>query len=289
MTSPDAIPQPEAEDVTFQGSGVRLAADRWYCTRPHGTVILLHGGGQTRHSWHRAGPRLAAAGWNAVSVDQRGHGDSEWAPGQDYSIDAMEEDLLAVIDQVGGPPPVLVGASMGGSVSLLTTSNHPDLVRALVLVDIVPRIEPAGVARITGFMRGHPDGFANLDEVAAAVHAYNPHRSRPATPDGLRKNVRQHEDGRWYWHWDPAFLSGGTEPRRGVPRGRMLNAARNITVPTLLVRGKQSDIVSDEGVRELLELVPGARYVDISGAGHMVAGDDNDVFSSAVLDFLTEL
>jgi pimeloyl-ACP methyl ester carboxylesterase len=284
-SSPDAATP--SEQVEFAGAGLRLAADRWHAENPAGTAILLHGGGQTRHSWHSTGPRLAAAGWDCVSLDQRGHGDSEWAANKDYSLAAMENDLYAVIEQIGGPPPVLVGASMGGVVSLLATADRPGIASALVLVDITPRMEPAGVARITGFMRARPDGFASLEEVAEAVHAYNLHRSRPPRPEGLRKNVRL-RDGRWFWHWDPAFMSGGPEPSRDVAFNRTSNAARAITVPTLLIRGKQSDIVSAEGAQELLDLIPGSRYVDIAGAGHMVAGDDNDVFADAVLAFLAE-
>jgi pimeloyl-ACP methyl ester carboxylesterase len=277
----------EAEQVEFEGHGVRLMADRWRVEKSAGTVILLHGGGQTRYSWHGTGPSVAAAGWDCLSLDQRGHGESDWAPDADYGLAAMEADLCAVIEQLGGPAPVLVGASMGGLVSLLSTANRPGIARALVLVDIVPRIGSAGAERIREFMQARPDGFGSLEEVAAAVYAYNPHRSRPPTLEGLRKNVRL-RDGRWFWHWDPARLQGGSQLSRFGGSERLSAAARTITVPTLLIRGKQSDIVSDEGVKELLELIPGSRAVDIAGAGHMVAGDDNDVFADALLDFLAE-
>lgn len=280
--------QPEAELVEFEGEGVRLRGDRWPVPDAKGVAILLHGGGQTRHSWHRAGPRLAAAGWDTISLDQRGHGDSDWAPDGKYGLGTMARDLYRVVDSLDAGPPVLVGASMGGSVSLLATGDRPGFARALVLVDIAPRIEPAGVARITGFMRSRADGFASLEEVAEAIRAYNPHRSRPPSVDGLRKNVRL-RDGRWYWHWDPAFMNMSSEPMRDHGYDRQRDAARAVTVPTLLVRGAQSDVVSDAGAQELLELIPGSRYVDVSGSGHMVAGDDNDVFAGAVLNFLAEL
>lgn len=281
-----------AEIVSFTGvGGVRLVADRWNAPEPTGTVILLHGGGQTRHSWHRAGSRFAAAGWDTLSLDARGHGDSEWAADGNYDYDAMVDDLRRVVEQSAlARPPVLVGASMGGSTALVAAGEHPGEARGLVLVDIVPRIEPEGVDRVTSFMHGAPDGFASLDEVAAAIHAYNPHRTRPPSIEGLKKNVRQRENGRWYWHWDPAVMAPVDHPdaprRALVGYERTVAAARNLTIPTLLVRGKHSDIVSLEGVRELLEMVPSARFVDISGAGHMVAGDDNDVFGTAVLEFL---
>ncbi|UYP18663.1 alpha/beta hydrolase [Rhodococcus sp. Z13] len=279
------------ETVHLPGDGLRLTADLW---RPdpsgghNGTVLLLHGGGQTRHSWQRTGGRLAEHGWRAYTIDARGHGDSEWAADGDYSPDAHARDIRAVTDFLGEAP-VLVGASMGGLASLVAAGEHPGLARALVLVDITPKAEPNGITRITEFMRAGLDGFDSLDDVLEAVIAYNPNRRRPPRKEGLRKNLR-HRDGRWYWHWDPRLLSDrekliATEIAR---EERARAAARAVTVPTLLIRGAQSDVVSDEGANELLDLIPGARLVDVSGAGHMVSGDDNDVLSRGLIEFLDE-
>lgn len=281
---PDAEPVP-GERVEFDIGGLRIAGDRWAAADQRGTVVLLHGGGQTRHSWHRTGAWLSGAGWTAVSLDARGHGDSDWAPDGDYSANALVGDLRGVLAQLDTTP-VLVGASMGGGTAMLAQGEGGDLAGGLVLVDIAPRVEPPGVARIKEFMTAHAAGFASLDEVAAAVRAYNPHRTRPPSEAGLRKNVRLADDGRWYWHWDPAFILITDEPTRAERAERARDAAARITVPTMLVRGRHSDIVSDESVAELLELVPHARYVDVGGAGHMVAGDDNDVFTEHLLDFL---
>ncbi|WP_345379411.1 alpha/beta hydrolase [Pseudonocardia yuanmonensis] len=279
---------PAGVRVVFDGAAGKLVGDRWAPVgERRGPALLLHGGGQTRHSWFRTAAALADAGWDAVALDARGHGDSDWAPDGDYGTDALDADLLAVIEQVGEPA-LLVGASMGGMTALVAEGEHGGLARALVLVDIVPRVEADGVARIMAFMGANPDGFASLDEVAEAVRAYNPHRKRPPNPEGLRKNVRLRENGRWYWHWDPAFLRVGDEPRRSTTHERAAAAAARVAVPTLLVRGAQSDIVSEDGVRELLELIPGSVHVDVSATGHMVAGDDNDVFTRTVLDFLQE-
>lgn len=273
--------------VTFAGRGVRLAGDRW---DPHGTprgvLLLLHGGGQTRHSWDRGAERFARAGWTTYTLDARGHGDSDWAPDGDYSEDALVGDLRAVIREVGSAP-VLVGASMGGITALVAEGEHPGLGTALVLVDVVPRLEPVGVDHIRRFMSAHPDGFGSLDEVADAVAAYNPNRPRPTSPEGLKKNVRLGDDGRWHWHWDPAFLDFGNEATRRMRLERMEAAARRVSIPTLLVRGSHSDIVGDEGVRELRALIPQLR-VSEANAGHMVAGDDNDVFTRAVVGFLDD-
>jgi len=270
----------------FNGcQGMTLAADVGGDPR-NPPVILLHGGGQTRHSWGKAARELAHLGYYSIALDLRGHGDSDWAADGDYSLDAFIGDLLAVIATLDQPP-ALVGASLGGAMSLLAlgeVGNH--LARALVLVDVVPRMSPAGIQHIRDFMGGHRAGFANIDEAAHAVASYLPGRPRPDSNAGLMKNLRLKEDGRLYWHWDPAFQSERMAQRNGDLYARMEEAARKITVPTLLVRGKQSDVVTQEGVDHLLELIPHAQFSDIEGAGHMVAGDKNDRFNRAIHPFL---
>jgi pimeloyl-ACP methyl ester carboxylesterase len=278
----------DPQRLVLTGDGVRLAADRWDPATPgrRGTVLLLHGGGQTRHSWQRTGQRLAGEGWTVFSIDARGHGESDWHPGGDYSLDAMVADLRAVVAALDERP-VLVGASLGGMTALLAQGADPCLARALVLVDVTPTTEPEGTAKITEFMRSGTGGFSCIDEAAEAVMAYNPRRSRPLRPDGLRKNLR-HRDGRWYWHWDPRLLDGRqTDPRILADNARRArSAARRLRIPTLLVRGRESRVVSAAGAQELLSLVPTARHVDVAGAGHMVAGDDNDEFGEHLLGFL---
>ncbi|MBC7300032.1 MAG: alpha/beta hydrolase [Nocardia sp.] len=251
-------------------------------------VVMLHGGGQTRHSWKRTGRALAAAGMRVVTVDARGHGDSEWSPTADYSRTAMIGDLHAVLAQLGATPAagaVVVGASMGGITGLLATAT-PDgsAIRALVLVDIVPRSESAGVARVMDFLGRHRDGFDTLDQVADAVAAYMPHRPRPDNADGLLRNLRQ-RDGRWYWHWDPDLISDVNDD----PEARIVEmeaAAEALTIPVLLIRGGKSDVVSDEGAAAFLALAPHARLAEIGAAAHTAAGDDNDAFTEAVAGFV---
>ena len=229
---------------------------------------------------------MAEDGWTVIALDARGHGDSDWSPSGDYSTDALIRDLRAVVDTLSAPP-ILVGASMGGMTALVGHGESGNLADSLVLVDIVPKVEPAGLQRIMDFMAGAPDGFRSLQEVADAVHHYNPHRSRPTSLDGLRRNVRQRPNGRWYWHWDPALLQGGDEETRRADYERARAAAAKIAVPTLLLRGSRSDIVSSEGVAELLELIPSAEHVDITSASHMIAGDDNDIFTGQLAEFLS--
>jgi pimeloyl-ACP methyl ester carboxylesterase len=275
--------------------GNRLAADE-AGNAGDPPVVLLHGGGQTRHSWGTTLGAVARKGWHAYAVDLRGHGESDWAPDGDYTLDAFAGDVLAISHALDTPP-VLVGASLGGIASLAAIGEHPDeaVARALVLVDVAPRIEEQGRMRIGLFMMEHmEDGFASLDAVADAIQQYNPHRPRPTDLKGLQKNLRHGDDGRWYWHWDPAFIGGRLgspdETRSSiVDPERLGKAARALTIPTLLVRGRVSDLLSEEGAQELLEMVPHARLVDVAGAGHMVAGDRNDLFNDAVVQFLDSL
>jgi pimeloyl-ACP methyl ester carboxylesterase len=257
------------------------------------TALLLHGGGQTRHAWQRTARRLAQSGWRAVCVDQRGHGDSDWVESGAYTPLDFAADAAIVarlLMQEGAPKPVAIGASLGGIASLLALGieNEPPF-SALVLVDIVPRMDPAGVEKIQGFMRANAvTGFASVDEAADAVALYLPHRPRPASLDGLRKNLRQREDGRWHWHWDPRFLDGPASINHDAPRvEELLNVAtRNLTVPTLLVRGGASELVTPEAADEFVRHARDAEFVDVAQARHMVAGDRNDAFADAVVDFL---
>jgi non-heme chloroperoxidase len=279
----------ESKPIRLLGrDGIELAADAWG-DPSHPPVLLLHGGGQTRFAWGATAAQLAADGWYAVSMDLRGHGESAWDDAGDYSVNAYVADVRAVAPQLGARP-VLVGASLGGIASLLAEGEgDASLCAALVLVDIAPRIEGSGALRIIRFMQGGANGFASLEEAADAVAAYLPHRERPSDLSGLARNLRKLPDGRLRWHWDPRFLQPSHGPQPGQQPERMRAAAQKLLVPTLLVRGKLSDLLSEEGAQDFLSLVPHARFADVSDAGHMVAGDRNDRFSAAVIEFLREV
>ena len=245
--------------------GLWIAGDSW--GDPGGPlVVLLHGGGQTRHAWKGTGALLGEAGCHAIAPD------------------SMVRDLQAVLSTVGGCTPVLIGASMGGITSLVAAGEERVNAAALILVDIVPRCEPQGVARIKAFMQQRPDGFASLDEVAEEISHYQPQRSRPASTKGLAKNLRRSADGRLHWHWDPRYLSAA--PDLAGRYQRLSACAQRLRLPTLLVRGAQSDVVTDEGVRDFMSLCPHAESLNVAEASHMVAGDQNDLFGRAAWNFL---
>ena len=264
--------------------GVELVGDVWG-TADRTPALLLHGGGQTRHAWKRTAAVLARHGYCAIAVDQRGHGDSGWSSDGKYEIDHFANDVRQLATSLSRRP-VLIGASLGGMASLIAAGEaDTSLAEALVLVDITPRIDSAGVERVRKFMAAHiNDGFASLEEAADAIAAYLPHRPRPKSLDGLRRNLRRGKDGRYRWHYDPAFVHGMSA--RADRETRLAAAARRLQIPIFLVRGGSSELVSEDIAREFVGQVPNARYVDVHGASHMVAGDVNDPFTEQVVAFL---
>ena len=263
--------------------GVRLVADT--LGEPGSpAVILMHGGGQTRHSWAGAVGALAEADYFVVNYDARGHGDSGWSADGVYNYQLRAADLLSIARELTGPC-ALLGASMGGITALQAVSEGytPG---ALVLVDIVPNPERRGIERIREFMLRHSQGFANAEEAMAAVVAYNPNRPKRATSSGLMRNLRAGAGGRLYWHWDPRILQSSLN--EAMARRELLFEQMhfNPAIPTLLIRGLRSEVVSDAGVAQFRRLLPALEVVDVARAGHMVAGDDNDVFNQAAVDYL---
>lgn len=250
------------------------------------TVVLLHGGGQTRHSWGTAARALAGRGYQVMSYDARGHGDSDWASNGDYAFDTLARDLEEVLESTSGPI-ALIGASMGGMTAFRAIGEKLVEAAALVLVDIVPSPSNAGGRRIITFMTSHHDGFASLDEAADAISAFYPERERPSDISGLRRNLREHGDGRLYWHWDPRLFGAGSNPEPPNFRDWAIGMAGDIDCPILLVRGGSSDVVDDAGVAELQALLPQTEVMSVSGAGHMIVGDRNDAFNSGVIAFIS--
>ena len=274
--------------VEFRGEkSLKLVADEWNrgagSDRP--SILMLHGGGQNRFSWKNTGQVLADHGFHVIALDARGHGDSDRAPGGEYTVNTLAGDIAEVLQQIGRPV-VLIGASMGGLTGIQVAYDAgPQVVTKLVLVDVVPRFENEGSHRIRDFMTRHVNGFDSLEEAADAIAEYLPYRKRPRNLEGLKKNLR-HRDGRWHWHWDPQFVTQtGDDPFMEIEK--LEREAMALRVPILLIRGKLSDVVSPEGVADFLAKVPAAEFVELADAGHTAAGDDNDAFSAAVVGFVS--
>lgn len=257
---------------------------------PAGAPVLLfaHGFGQTRGAWNGAAVSLAVAGCRCVTFDSRGHGESDRVGSGDYHLEQFADDLLRLA-RAQPQPPVLVGASMGGLLGLMIAGEvRPAPFSALVLVDITPRWETAGVERILAFMQAHPDGFADYAEAAERIAGYLPQRRERKSEQQLRPLLREGADGRLRWHWDPALLTGVVrESERYQPQ--LQAAAAKVDVPVLLLSGARSDVVSRATVEEFLQLVPHAQHVELADATHMLAGDANDAFTREVVRFVQSL
>jgi len=253
-------------------------------------VVLLHGGGQTRHAWGNSGKILSSAGFHVVAMDLRGHGDSDWHPDGDYSIDSHKQDLISVLRTLGKPAS-LVGASLGGmiSLSLAGDKENSKFCSSLVMVDIGLYPDPQGATRIVNWMKSSEKGFESIEEAAEAVAGYLPHRKRPRNVRGLKKNLRKKDDGRYYWHWDPRFLVGRKESEYDNLEDIQRNVAKRVTAPTLLIRGALSDVVTERNVNDFLASIPHAEFKEIRKAAHMVAGDRNDVFAEEAIKFLKRI
>jgi pimeloyl-ACP methyl ester carboxylesterase len=227
---------------------------------------------------------LIEGGYSVINYDSRGHGDSDWSADGVYTFALRAQDLCSVLERVRGPF-ALVGASMGGITSLQALGDglRP---AAIVLVDIVLRPERNGVERVRAFMASHPDGFGNLDEAIDAVATYNPNRPRPSDPSGLMRNLRTGSDGRLRWHWDPRMVPKAVDADLAAMASIIDRLPSPNDTPVLLIRGRNSDVLSDASVADFRSHLQNTEVLDVAGAGHMVAGDSNEAFQRGVVEFL---
>ena len=267
-------------------SGLNIAASSWGRDSDP-LVILLHGGGQTRHAWGETGEKLSQNGFYVLALDLRGHGDSDWHPNGEYGVDNFKKDIVSILKEIKKPA-AFIGASLGGMTSL-SIAGDPELREkcwALVMVDIglYPNLE--GSQEIVEFMHSGSEGFASIEEAAESVANYLPHRKRPRDNRGLEKNLRLKDDGRYYWHWDPRFLDSRPKDIPEDYKEKQKSFAKVVETPTLLIKGAMSNILTQNEVDDFLKVITHSEFVEIKDAAHMVAGDRNDIFAAAAIDFL---
>ncbi len=288
VACPELTVVPETVETLVASDGLPLSIARYGETDAERTVAFAHGFGQTRHAWHDTARAIASAGFHCVAADGRGHGESGWVPGGAYSLDPFVDDARTLARACGARP-VWVGASMGGLVGLLAQGESTEpLFDALVLVDVTPSWETAGVERIMTFMHAHPDGFESVEHAQAEVARYLPHRASAKSPERLSKLLVTLPNGRLRWHWDPKLLD--TVARDAIKwNARLKAAAQRLTLPVLLVSGGRSDLVSERTIAEFQALVPHAEHTSIADATHMVVGDANDRFTATIAAYLQRL
>ena len=266
----------------FEGNDI---AGSIYGAESDPLVIFLHGGGQTRFAWDNAAENISKKGFHVITYDLRGHGDSFWSETGDYKIHDHKKDLISIIRHYEKPAN-LVGASLGGmtSLSLAGDLDYSSLCKTLTMVDIGIYPNQDGSDRIVEFMRSAENGFSSLEEAAAYISDFLPHREKPKDLSGLHKNLRKKDD-RFYWHWDPKFIQSRTS-NRTEHRSKHKIYAHNVRIPTLLIRGALSNVVTEEEVKDFMDTIKHAEFVEIDKAAHMIAGDRNDIFANAAINFL---
>ena len=258
--------------------GRRLSALVWQDGAPQ--LVLLHGGSQNAHTWDTVAMALDRP---LVAIDLPGHGHSD-GPGdrQEGQLDVYGNaaDVAAAIRQLAPAAQAVIGMSLGGLTAIALAAQAPELVRKLVLVDVLPGIKAQRSKHITDFVTG-PPSFASLDELLERTARFNPARSRSSLRRGILHNAEQQPDGTWVWRWArhrPPAPPAGPVPARPAPAvtryGQLWEALSAITVPLLLARGMRPDsVLDDDDERELLRRLPSAQVVHVAEAGHSLQGD----------------
>jgi pimeloyl-ACP methyl ester carboxylesterase len=264
----DEFVLPTEREVT--GNGLQFHLLDWG-TAGQPTVLFLHGGSLTAHTWDLVCLALRQR-YHCLAYDLRGHGDTAWSPEADYSLEAHRTDLEAVVEQLGLQRFILVGMSLGGATSLSYAGKNADRLAGLVLVDIGPDGRAAGRRRIADFVETSPE----LESVEAFVEkamAFNPLRRPEMLRRSLLHNLRETPRGTWTWKWDPQLRQVRTSEAQAHRRTVLWAAVPNVGCPALVVRGGNSDVLLDEDAEKLAAALPSGSWVRIEGAGHTVQGD----------------
>jgi len=263
---------------------IRLHWLDWAARAGAPDVLLLHGGGQNAHTWDPTAVQFRPA-LHCIALDQRGHGDSEWALDMDYSIDANVEDIERFVDALELSRFVLIGMSMGGLNSIEFAARHSERLLALVLVDVGPELHEVGTDRIAAFT-GTDAELESVDAFLERAAEFNPLRDREVLRTSLLHNLHQLPDGRWTWKYDRRHR-GRVDPAAGTERRlRLAEMLPSIDTPTLVLRGAESDVFWDEDAERVAARIRGARWAKIQNAGHTIQGDNPVEFVVAVRQFL---
>jgi esterase len=263
-------------------NGLKLRYLDWGTTgKP--PILFLHGGALTAHTWDLCCLALRDD-YHCLALDQRGHGDSDWAPDADYSLAAQRRDVEAFVVALGLDRFVLVGMSMGAINGLAYAIEHSATLSALVLIDAGPHVRRPGSRRIRDFVNGGA-GPETLEAIIARAMAFNPRRDPLILRRSLMHNLRRQDDGNWVWKYDRRRFQAMGE-RHAEERRRLADGLARVFCPTLVVRGGESDVFHDEDAERLAASLSDGRWVRIPGAGHTVQGDNPKDLVAALRDFL---
>ena len=250
-------------------------------------LVLLHGGHQSAHSWDLVSLHLAQR-YRVLALDQRGHGDSEWARDVEYSNHSMSLDAEAFMDALGLHRPILMGHSMGGRNSMLLTKRDPSRLRALVIVDVGPELSGRGREVIAGFVQANQE-FDDLEHFVSNVRKYDPYRSQEHIERTVKYNMLQRSDGKFVSKCDSTPRRLGLVRGQGPQENISLDDARSFDLPVLLVRGANSGILAADAAERFRDALPRGTLVTIPNCGHNVHGQNTPGFIAAVDEFLDAL
>ena len=271
------------QDKTVTANGIKLHYLDWG-TVGKPVMVLLHGLRGHAHSWDDVSAAMCRD-FHVLAVDQRGRGDSDWAPGGDYSTEAFVGDLAAFSEALGLDSFLLVGHSMGGRNSMAFTAQYPAKVQKLIIVDIGPVIDPKGAERIAREVREVPEEFDSFEEVEEHMSEQNRFAADSVLRRRLQYATKELPNGKFGWRYDLAIR----EHRRqgtAVPAPDLWPALKQITCPTLIVRGAETDTLGAEAARQMEEALIQGKLVEVPRAGHMVFEDNPDDFISQLTSFL---
>ncbi len=247
-------------------------------------ILFLHGGALTAHTWDLCCLALRDD-YHCLALDQRGHGDSDWAPDADYSLVAQREDVKGFAEAIGLDRFVLVGMSMGAINGLAYAIAHPETLSALVLIDAGPNVRRPGSSRIRNFVNGGAEP-SSLEAIIERALEFNPRRDPLILRRSLMHNLRRQEDGNWVWKYDRRRFQAMGGDQHAVERRSLADGLAKVTCPTLVVRGAESDVFHDEDAERLAAGLPAGRWVKIPKAGHTVQGDNPKDLVAALREFL---
>src|SRR5215471_31772 len=268
------------QDLTLSLRGLRFHYLDWG-SEGKPPLVLLHGGAQTAHSWDEFAP-VVRGDYHVYALDQRGHGDSDWAPDGDYSRQTQCEDVAAFVSTLQLSPFILAGLSMGGINTITYAARYPETVQAVIIVDVGPEIETRGRENIQNFTR--IDELDSFEAFIERAHRFNPRRSLENLRQRLSHNLKQLPSGKWTWKFDQQRLTAGG--RSGIGPEGLWEDVRKIRCPTLIVRGGESDILTPAAAERMRAVIPDSRVTVVPGAGHSVMGDNPAGFAAAVQEFL---
>ncbi len=282
----DHAPQTEYRSANIVLRGMRFHYLDWG-NPAHPAIILLHGGHQQAHSWDLVSLNLARH-YRVIALDQRGHGDTEWARDADYTGQAMAADAAGFIRAIGfEQPPVVIGHSMGGRNTMLLARNHPDLLRAMVIVDIGPELSERGRTAIAGFVKANEE-FDDLEHFIANVRQYDPYRPRAHIERTVKYNMLVRADGKYVSKCDGTLRRLGIRPMAPGDALTLADAAK-LDLPALLVRGADSNILAPDAAERFRDALPQGVLVTVPNCGHGVPSQNTPGFLAALHDFLATL